>query len=271
MSQQRVEVLVLVKAAPQPSSQYGETVCVAGLRGPVDRPTWIRLYPVPFRYLDGERQFQKYQLIDIATRDAGGDKRPESRKIVADSIQIKQTLSRWAARTRWVERLQTPTMCSLVEAARADVNATSLAAVRPREPLELSFERNPGWTPEQLQRFQAFRSQGSLFDEVPLPLLQPPRFRVRLLYRCEAQACVPHEQTIIDWELTALQARYRTATDADLKTVITRNFFDIPFQAKREPLLFVGYQESIRRRASFTILGLYYPERADAEKGRTLF
>ena len=30
-------VLVLVKAAPQPSSTYGETVCVAGLEGPAER------------------------------------------------------------------------------------------------------------------------------------------------------------------------------------------------------------------------------------------
>ena len=160
---------MLVKAAPQPSSNYGETVCVAGLRGPMERASWIRLYPVPFRYLDGERQFQKYQLIEITTRDAGADKRPESRKIVADSIKIKESLPPWAPQAQWVERLDTPSMCSLVEATKADVNATSLAAVRPKEPLKLLFDRNPGWTPEQLQRFEAFRSQGSLFDEVPLP------------------------------------------------------------------------------------------------------
>ena len=94
---------------------------------------------------------------------------------------------------------------------------------------------------------------------------------MRLKYCCVGSRCAAHEQTIIDWELTALQARYRTATDSDLKAVIIRNFFEVPFQAKREPLVFVGNQESIRRRSSFTVLGLYYPERVDAEKGRTLF
>jgi len=85
-------VLVLVKAAPQPSSTYGETVCVAGLEGPVERPRWLRLYPVPFRYLDGERQFRKYDLVEVTTRDTGADKRPESRKITADSIKINVNL-----------------------------------------------------------------------------------------------------------------------------------------------------------------------------------
>lgn len=43
------------------------------------------------------------------------------------------------------------------------------------------------------------------------------------------------------------------------------------FGSKKEPLIFVGNQEDVRRRAAFTVLGLYYPDRADAEKGRTLF
>lgn len=271
MRSQKIEVLIVVKAAPQPSTTYGETVCVAGLRGSADHPSWIRLYPVPFRYLDGERQFHKYQLIDVVTRDAGADKRPESRKITADSIAIKGTLKTWAQRSSWIERLQTPTMCSLREAVRLDLNATSLAAVRPARPKRLIFEPHPGWTREQLGRFESYRRQGDLFDQVPLPLLQPPRFRVRLQYRCEDHRCEGHTQTIIDWELTALQSRYRSSADAELRAVITQKFFEIPFAPKKDPLIFVGNQEDVRRRASFTVLGLYYPDRSDAEKGRTLF
>lgn len=59
-----VRVLVTVKASPQPSTAYGDTVCVAGtlLDGP---PRWIRLYPVPFRYLEGNSQFAKYDIIEV--------------------------------------------------------------------------------------------------------------------------------------------------------------------------------------------------------------
>ena len=131
MDGQSVEILILVKAAPQPSTTYGETVCVAGLLGPAERPTWIRLYPVPFRYLDGDRQFGKYQLIQVTTRSAGGDKRRESHKIVADSIAITGSLSTWARRSAWIERLDTPTMCSLQE------------AVKPRPKRHLARRRPP--------------------------------------------------------------------------------------------------------------------------------
>ena len=271
MDGQCVEILILVKAAPQPSTTYGETVCVAGLLGPAERPTWIRLYPVPFRYLDGDRQFGKYQLIQVTTRGAGGDKRRESHKIVADSITITGSLPTWARRSAWIERLDTPTMCSLQEAVKHDLNATSLAAVRPARPERLTFEPSPGWSRDQLRKFEVYRSQGTLFDEIPKPLLRPPRFRVRLRYRCEEPSCAGHAQTIIDWELTALQAHHRYSSDAELCAAITHRFFEIPFAAKKDPLLFVGNQEDVRRRASFTVLGLYYPDRFDAEKGRTLF
>ena len=260
-----------MKAAPQPSTTYGETVCVAGLQAPADQPTWIRLYPVPFRYLDGGRQFHKYQLIDVATRDAGADKRPESHKIVADSIAVKTTLKTWAQRSQWIERIDTPTMCSLQEAVKRDLNATSLAAVRPAKAERVTFEPNPGWSPEQLRKFETYRSQDSLFDPIPLPLLRPPRFRVRLHYRCSEKRCAGHQQTIIDWELNALQSHLQWASDDELRTAITERFVENPFGSKKEPLIFVGNQEDVRRRAAFTVLGLYYPDRADAEKGRTLF
>ena len=64
-------VLVLVKASPQPSRQYGDTVCVAGVEIDTGTPRWIRLYPVPFRCLDGSNQFRKYDIISVSTRDAG--------------------------------------------------------------------------------------------------------------------------------------------------------------------------------------------------------
>lgn len=260
-----------MKAAPQPSTTYGETVCVAGLQDPADQPTWIRLYPVPFRYLDGDRQFHKYQLITVATRDAGADKRPESHKIVADSISIKTSLKTWAQRAQWIERIETPTMCHLQNVIRQDLNATSLAAVRPTRPERLTFERNPGWTAEQLRKFEAYRNQGSLIDPIPLPLLEAPRFRVRLRYRCSETRCAGHQQTIIDWELNALQAHHQWSSDDELRAAITQRFFENPFGSRKDPLIFVGNQEDVRRRGSFTVLGLYYPDRADAEKGRTLF
>lgn len=38
-----LRVMITVKAAPNPSEQYGETVCVAGIRLDPDNSGWVRL------------------------------------------------------------------------------------------------------------------------------------------------------------------------------------------------------------------------------------
>lgn len=264
-------VLVLVKATPQPSRQYGDTVCVAGVDLEAEAPRWVRLYPVPFRYMDGGRQFRKYDVVSVRTRDAGADKRPESRKIDASTLEIVQHLEGWRRRASWVEPLAGPSMCELIAATKADINSRSLAAVRPAEAVGLEFTKHPGWSLDELDRFESYRRQGDLFNETPPRLLDPPSWIVHLIYRCQDPVCAGHRQRIIDWELTALQARYRSRTEEELRAAVTRNFFEIPFAVGRVPLIFVGNQEDVRRRASFTVLGLYYPEVGDIEQTTPLF
>lgn len=264
-------VLVLVKATPQPSRQYGDTVCVAGIDMNAETPRWVRLYPVPFRYMEGDRQFKKYDVVTVRTRDAGADKRPESRKIDAATIQIVQHLDGWPRRSAWIEPLAGPSMCELIAAARADINAQSLAAVRPAEVTGLEFTKHPGWSADELRRFEEYRQQGDLFNETPPRLLDAPLWIVRLVYHCQDVSCGGHQQRIIDWELTALQARYRARPENELKAAAMRNFFQIPFAVGRSPLIFVGNQEDVRRRAAFTVLGLYYPDVGDIEPTTRLF
>lgn len=76
----RMRILVTVKAAPNPSAKYGETVCVAGLRVDLLRTTWVRLYPINFRYLDSDEAFKKYDIISVDAKPARQDPRRESWK-----------------------------------------------------------------------------------------------------------------------------------------------------------------------------------------------
>jgi hypothetical protein len=193
------------------------------------------------------------------------------RKIDAATIEIVQHLDGWRRRTAWVEPLAGLSMCEMLAATRADINAQSLGAIRLAEALRLEFTRHPGWSAEELQRFEAYRHQGNLFNETPPRLLDAPPWIVHLIYRCRDPACDGHRQRIIDWELTALQARYRARGEHELKTAVTRNFFEIPFAAGRSPMIFVGNQEDVRRRASFTVLGLYYPQADAIEHTTPLF
>jgi hypothetical protein len=49
------------------------------------------------------------------------------------------------------------------------------------------------------------------------------------------------------------------------------NFFGVPFAGNRAPVIFVGNQEDVRRRSSFTVLGLYHPQTGDVEQTTPLF
>jgi hypothetical protein len=58
---QRTRVRVLVKAFPQHSEKYEETVCCAGV---TDDQRLIRLYPITYRRLAKEHQFNRFDLIE---------------------------------------------------------------------------------------------------------------------------------------------------------------------------------------------------------------
>ena len=69
------KILITVKTYPTLSEKYDELVCTAGFR---EDGTWIRIYPVPFRKLDYENQYQKLQWIEMDVVKNTSDFRPES-------------------------------------------------------------------------------------------------------------------------------------------------------------------------------------------------
>lgn len=75
-----LRVMITVKAAPNPSQTYGETVCVAAVSVDPNHPGWIRLYPVNFRYLEQDTRFSKYDIVAFEAQRARADGRHESWK-----------------------------------------------------------------------------------------------------------------------------------------------------------------------------------------------
>lgn len=262
-----IDVLVTVKASPQPSMRYGETVCVAGIAPSPAR--LVRLYPVPFRYLDGDQQFHKYEILHVKVRDAGSDKRPESLRIDAHSLTRSPVVKGWKRRAPFVEPLIGGALCELQAATKVDINARSLAVIEPDEFTGLKISRHPGWTQEQLEKFDKFAAQGDLFRTREPHLLAAPRFVVKLCFRCRAPKCDGHEPSIIDWELTALQYNLRSCTDAELTDAIQDRFGARMFNSGTAPAIFLGNQANPARRSQFMVLGVYYPKAGDA--GGTLF
>jgi hypothetical protein len=86
----RLRVRILVKAFPQPSKKHEETVCCAGITE--DGQQLLRLFPIRFRRLPKEQQFERFDLVEMLATKAS-DPRPESYRVDEASIQLIEKAS----------------------------------------------------------------------------------------------------------------------------------------------------------------------------------
>ncbi|MGH3499359.1 MAG: hypothetical protein ACRDQA_00425 [Nocardioidaceae bacterium] len=253
-----MRVLITVKAAPNPSAGYGETVCVAGLRLDDLDARWIRLYPINFRELDHGTQFQKYNIISLRAKPARPDTRVESWKPDWGSITVEGNLAGWERRRPHIEPLIDDSMCDLLDAVRVDPTARSLAAIRPRSVLDLDIRAHPGWTAADQAKIDRATSQQDLAGATRAPL-EAPRFKGWYRYRCGSPGCNGHKQRLIDWEFVRLQRRLGDRDDAAAKRELEKRFLDEMCSKRNDVVFYVGNLAAHHQ--AFTVLGLYYPKR----------
>lgn len=255
--------MILVKAAPVLTSHLKESMCVAAMTLD-DSPRWIRLHPVPFRDLDDESKFRKYQVVSATAIRPRSDRRPESWTPLVGSIQLGDIIGTdhgWSTRRERVAQLGEHTMCDLIEANQtgSGPNVPSLSVVRIAGPPELLIDPRDA---EQLDRWQkradAIAAQPSLFDD---PKTAKPSFeiipwRFRYKYRCLAPDCRgEHRQTIVDWEAVALYRNVRNKPNWE--DLMRQKFVDELWSPDRETVLFVGNME--QRPWNFLVLGVFWP------------
>lgn len=257
---QNAKVLIVVKASPNPSTKYGDTVCVAGIRMREDGPEWIRLYPVPFRSLERADQFRKYELLEMRVAPNTSDPRPESyRPDLTSPISHLQHLAKWEQRHPYFEPLTDQwTMCSILQARMRGEEYPSLAVVRPRQVKGMVISDHEGWSPQQVEAMQGQNDQGSLFATEQTrdrQVLKAPRFKGLLRYTCMETGCRGHAGSINDWEFTALQRSVDHKPEAQIKSDLEQKFLHELCSPHRGPLFIVGNQQ--KRPQAFSILGVY--------------
>src|SRR5437879_3193330 len=204
----RVErVLILCKTYPSPSARYVETSCVAGIS---EAGVLIRLYPVPFRLVQDDQQFKKWQWINARMFKSNTDNRAESYKVFVDTIscepQIIATKDNWRERRAWVERLPIFDSFEAIEARRVK-SGESLALLRPKRIVELEIEESdkPDWTEDEREKLLQLQAQGELFqqDEEAKQLRLLRKIPHDFYYRYEAQTSsgvAEHRHKLVDWE-----------------------------------------------------------------------
>lgn len=255
----RIELLITVKAAPNPSEKYGETVCVAGLRTDLLKPTWVRLYPINFRHLDSNEAFRKYDVISIEARPARQDPRHESWRPIMERIRRIRLLKDWRSRRPLLDPAVEDSMCRLNRGARERADAQSLALVRPKEVRALKVSPHRAWTADEQRKIEAYANQPDLLGNRRVAPLEAPRFKAAYHYRCHERGCNGHHQHILDWELVALQRRFGGHSDAALRDILETTFLQKMCAPDRDVAFYVGNQA--KRAHVFSVLGVYYPKR----------
>ena len=197
--------VILVKALPQPSDKYAETVCVAGI---THEGQWRRLYPVRFRLL--KSGFQRWQWIEYKWQRPHDDRRKESRNVDGDSIKPLNEIPK-----RERSHFLAPRFRQSTDEAAA--RNETLTIIRPSDTEFL-------WEPKGEQEIVAEREayanaarQTSFLDLYKeLKALEPCPYK--FYFRYKSADGKPHKNFCHDWETSATfhkQAR-RYGADAAL-------------------------------------------------------
>jgi len=257
------EALITVKAYPNPSAKYHESVCVAAI---TKEEGWIRLYPVQFRSLPPAQRFKKYQRVRLRMRKHESDRRPESYRPDEHSIELGDvigTRERWFERRQWIKPTLSNSMCAILE--RQAIDKMSLGVFRPKEVSDfVIMDDSPEWS----GRKQSTIDQLMLFEERKEQLEKIP-FVFKYKYVCDDDRCKGHEQSIIDWELMELyrNVRNHVSEPSDIKARIRAKYLDELCGPRKDTHFFVGNHSRFPK--SFMVLGVFWPP--DGGRQLTIF
>ncbi len=249
------QILVTVKAYPNPSKKYGETVCCAGVD--LSNSRLIRLYPIPFRDLDNDQKFKKYSIIEVKCFPPSDDHRPESLRVDADSISVIALLDTekgtWKKRKDIVLKVPVKSMCQVYREAESE--DVSLGLIKPES---VTFEWAKQSLSDQKAR-DACYAQLNLFNKQKKPIEEIP-LDFYYKFKCaDVAECPGHKLSIIDWELrqSYRQWRMRYPDEKELLQKIEQKWIEISDTAKKDVYFYVGNMKRFRK--TFMVLGVFWP------------
>ena len=263
--QERVEVLITVKAYPLPSRSYDELVCTAGI---TSGGKWIRIYPVPYRFLKDDKQYKKYEWLKISLKKRHpSDFRLESYSPVYRDLSDVTHYDHLGTAQYWKRRKQVilengppiyKNITRLIEDSQEPDNV-SLATFKPTKVLNFEWEDD---SREWEGTFARNREQYDLFDDRSSPNLS--KLPYKFYYKFEDNQGKISRLMIEDWEIGALYWNCYTRWDGDENAalrLVKKKFWD-ELVLKCDLHLFLGTTLQFHRRRAlnpFVIIGVFYP------------
>jgi hypothetical protein len=254
----KLKVLITVKTYPIPSSRYEELVCTAGVNVHGD---FVRLYPINFRDLAYDRQYKKYQWIEVDAEKHKSDPRKESYRPICETLQcvgkpIQSNPGNWSERAKYALAKKAQSIETLRELQ--DIDHTSLGVIKPKLIRGLEFTSDEE---EWKEGFIEALKQMKLFEKRH-NTLTPPRkvpFRFHYEFLCDDGRCKGHRMMIEDWEVGALFWNLvdKGANYQEAARKVRYKFFEDICGPQKDTHFFVGTVAAHPK--SWVVLGTFYP------------
>lgn len=266
---QKRKVFITVKTYPTLSKKYDELVCTAGI---LDDGSWVRIYPLPFRKLDYEQRYKKYQWIEFELEKNTSDMRPETYR-VASYATIKNVGNPVGTEKYWQKRKDIifqrnkiyRSLVELIDLAHA--NKLSLAIFKPQKLIKFEFEKTGrDWPPDKLSLLQGKKNQFDLFqtqEELEEVFSVVKKLPYKFFYKFCDQEGKESRLMIEDWEIGALYWKclaQKKWNEQEALAKVKQKYFDT-FKTL-DIYFFLGTtKEHHQKRAPnpFVIIGVFYP------------
>jgi hypothetical protein len=249
------KALILVRTYPTPATNGVEVSCTAAV---TEDGKWLRLFPIPYRFLDPNQRFSKYQWIEASMKKAS-DSRPESYKLDYNSIKtvsdVLSTKNDWAARKKYVDPLKAHCLCCLKK-ERDEKKHPTLGIFRPKSIKRLEIKAvSPNWTQAELDILRHI----DLFRAKPKEELEKVPYEFRYEFNCDEDSCPGHKFICTDWEMGQAWRSW-SKEYADQWEEKFRQRFEKEMIEKYDTHFYVGTVH--QHPGSWIIVGLFYPPKS---------
>ena len=264
------KVLISVKTYPTLSTKYNELVCTAGF---LEDGTWIRIYPLPFRALENEQQYKKWQWIELDLEKNPSDRRPESYRV--GNLESLNIIEQLGTEQNWYRRKEVinksfiyDDLNVLISKANID-NELSLATFKPTKIIAFIVEEvEREWDKDKVTILEKKSKQLDIFqteEEVKRQFELVKKLPHKFSYKFEDINGKESTLMIEDWEIGALYWNCLRNCNGDEKSAIQQvknKYFD-KFISECDVLLFLGTTLKYHGWANnpFVVVGVFYPKR----------
>lgn len=249
----RKKIVITARTYPIPSTKGIEVSCTAGI---TDNNEWIRLYPVPYRFLQPDKRFSKYQCIEAEVIKATSDLRFESYKVNIDSIKILSpslpSVNKWRARKTLVRSLKSKSLCTLQD-ERDQNRAPTLGFFRPKRITKFTIEPTTSeWTAGELAKLRQY----PLFGKLPRNELKKVPYIFKYDFICDDKNCRSHSLSCTDWEMGASYHHWFAKYGVNWEKLFRKKYEKEMIQEK-DLHFYVGTVH--KHPDAWIIVGLFYP------------